>query len=87
MAAEGESAAAMMMMRRRAAEDDHGNRDPSDGGAGGPSDVQAPPSPEVSLHEVLTPERAIDLVGMGSFQRWLTALCMLGNAADAVEVP
>jgi hypothetical protein len=38
------------------------------------------------LHEVLTPERAIDLVGMGAFQRWLTLLCMLGNAADAVEV-
>jgi hypothetical protein len=41
---------------------------------------------DVNLSERISPERAISLVGLGPFQRWLTALCMLGNAADAVEV-
>ena len=39
-----------------------------------------------NLRESLSPERALDLVGVGPFQNRLTALCMLANAADAVEV-
>jgi MFS family permease len=35
---------------------------------------------------VMSPELAVERVGVGPFQRRLTALCTLGNAADAVEV-
>ena len=38
------------------------------------------------MFESLTPERAIELAGAGAFQVRLTALLMLANAGDAVEV-
>ena len=55
-----------------------------DGGRG--IDPPSSSSSSTEATETLTPERAIASVGTGPFQRWLTALCMLGNAADAVEV-
>ena len=92
----------MMRRRPVELEDDHGVERTEDGVAtdeNPPSPPSPPASPPPSrrrpsssstspspVQGTLTPERAIELVGMGSFQRWLTALCMLGNAADAVEV-
>ena len=40
----------------------------------------------VAQHERSVRRAALDLVGVGPFQNRLTALCMLANAADAVEV-
>ena len=49
-------------------------------------DASSSPSPSSSATESLTPERAIELVGVGAFQVRLTALFTLANAADAIEV-
>lgn len=49
--------------------------------------MSAPHPPHAStMFESLTPERAIELAGAGAFQVRLTALLMLANAGDAVEV-
>ena len=49
--------------------------------------MSAPDPPHAStMFESLTPERAIELAGAGAFQVRLTALLMLANAGDAVEV-
>jgi MFS family permease len=39
-----------------------------------------------SASAAITSERAVELVGFGSFHVWLTLILTLGNAADAVEV-
>ena len=49
-------------------------------------DASSSPSPSSSATESVTPERAIELVGVGAFQVRLTALFTLANAADAIEV-
>lgn len=49
--------------------------------------MSAPHPPRApTMVESLTPERAIELAGAGAFQVRLTALLMLANAGDAVEV-
>ena len=39
-----------------------------------------------SASAAITSDRAVELVGFGSFHVWLTLILTLGNAADAVEV-
>ena len=39
-----------------------------------------------SASAAITCDRAVELVGFGSFHVWLTLILTLGNAADAVEV-